>query len=556
MNPKIPSAETLHVYTRVSTEAQKVEGTSLETQLELGTKRASELAFNLKHWNEGGASSHHEDLLNRPVLSELLVEINKGQIKHLWVYDQSRLSRNDHVASVIRYACQKHGVTLYTNEGKYNLSNPSDMLLKQIMDAMAGHENAVRMERTRLGKLNKVKMGQWHGGPPTYGYSIVDGKLAVRESEARWVKRIFKEIIKKTSIAKIKQLLEANGVLPRREGLWSLGSINALITNTHYDGYYQYTDKKSAQTVKVDCPRIVDNLTWVSAQQTRAASAKRQLQRNATTKNFYFLRDFMHCGHCGRAISARKANGGVSIYYCPNKEREWAKKGGTQSAWQRGKNCGFTRSMNIEQTDKVVWDFIKSVHSNSSHLKEEVKNRVLKEHGLVQAPVLQAKKLEGQLTKLQREHKTLSETLGNVEANHLLRKVSTVAYKTMVKRLTEELQKLDESITKARTELKGTSEANKWVFWLKDFGAEIEKLDQLSDQAKHDYLSGLVSRIDVLCHDAEKEHELLIHLQMPIIEDGIKYTGKKIGGRKEYLIYDGKDQASIRVKKKDARGWQ
>ena len=548
--------ETLHIYTRVSTERQKTDGTSLETQLELGTKRSRDLGFLLRHWNEGGASSHHESLDARPVLSELLSEINAERIKHLWVYDQSRLSRNDFVASAIRYACQKHGVTLYTKDGVYDLSNPSDMLLKQIMDAMAGHENSVRMERTRLGKLNKVRQGLWHGGPAPYGYWLVEGKLAVRESEARWVKRIFKEIIKNTSVAKIKQILETNGVLPRRKGIWNLGSINALITNTHYDGHYQYTDKKSAQSVTVVCPRVVDNLTWVSAQQVRLSAAKRQLQRNATTKHFYLLRDFMYCGHCGRAISGRKTGAAVSIYYCPNKESEWRKNGGSKTPWQRGNGCGFTRSMNIEQTDKVVWDFIKSVHSNSSHLKEGVKNRVLKEHGLTVSPAIKTKKIEGQLKKLQREHAKLSEAVGNAEANHLMKKVSAGVYKTMVARLKEELQKLDESITNARTELKETSEANKWVFWLKDFGNEIEKLDRLSDQDKKDYLSGLIKRIEIRCNEAEKEHELTIQLQMPIINDGIRYTGKMTGGRKEYQILDGTDYARVKIKKKDGRGWR
>ena len=555
MTISVPT-ETLHIYTRVSTERQKTDGTSLETQLELGTKRSQDLHFMLKHWNEGGASSHHESLDARPVLSELLSEINAEQIKHLWVYDQSRLSRNDFVASAIRYACQKHGVTLYTKDGVFDLSNPSDMLLKQIMDAMAGHENSVRMERSRLGKLNKVRMGLWHGGPPPYGYTIVDRKLAVIENESKWVKRIFKEIIKKTSIAKIKLLLEENGALPRRKGIWNLGSINALIANTHYDGFYQYTDKKSAQTVKVDCPRVIDNLTWVSAQQVRASSAKRQLQKNATTKHFYLLRDFLYCGHCGRAISGRKTNGAVSLYYCPNKESEWRKNGGSKTPWQRGTGCGFTRSMNIEQTEKVVWDFIKSVHSNSSHLKEDVKNRVLKVHGLTTSSAAHIKKIESQLKKLQREHVKLSEAYGNAEANHLMKKVSADVYKIMIKRLKEELEKLDERITIARTELKKGSEAHKWVSWLKDFGAEIEKLDRLSDQDKFNYLAGLIKRIDVRCNDATKEHELTVQLQMPIINDGIKYTGKIKDGRKEYLILDGIDYARVTVKKKDGRGWR
>ena len=137
-----------------------------------------------------------------------------------------------------------------------------------------------------------------------------------------------------------------------------------------------------------------------------------------------------------------------------------------------------------------------------------------------------------------------------------MKKVSADVYKIMIKRLKEELQKLDERITIARTELKKGSEAHKWVSWLKDFGAEIEKLDRLSDQDKKDYLAGLIKRIDVRCNDAAKEHELTVQLQMPIINDGIKYTGKIKDGRKEYLILDGIDYARVTVKKKDGRGWR
>ena len=60
----------------------------------------------------------------------------------------------------------------------------------------------------------------------------------------------------------------------------------------------------------------------------------------------------------------------------------------------------------------------------------------------------------------------------------------------------------------------------------------------------------------VTCNEAEKEHELTIHLQMPIINDGIRYTGKMTGGRKEYQILDGTDYARVKIKKKDGRGWR
>ena len=106
-------------------------------------------------WNEGAASSHHEILKNRPKISELLLEINNGTIKHLFVYNNDRLSRNDQTQFIIKNAIKTNGVILYTKDGQY--------------------DNAIRAERTRLGKLNKVRNGGWYGAPPPYGYELVDG---------------------------------------------------------------------------------------------------------------------------------------------------------------------------------------------------------------------------------------------------------------------------------------------------------------------------------------------------------------------------------------------
>ena len=63
--------ETLHIYTRVSSVSQEEEGTSLETQLELGIERSKKLGMKHKTWNEGGQSSSKDDLGNRPVLVNL-----------------------------------------------------------------------------------------------------------------------------------------------------------------------------------------------------------------------------------------------------------------------------------------------------------------------------------------------------------------------------------------------------------------------------------------------------------------------------------------------------
>jgi DNA invertase Pin-like site-specific DNA recombinase len=98
MSKSISPEKTLHIYTRVSTLNQADKGTSLDSQLELGKKKAKDLKFAFIHWNKGRKSSHHADMQGRHKLYELFQAIKSGEVKHLWVYDQSCLSRNDQIA--------------------------------------------------------------------------------------------------------------------------------------------------------------------------------------------------------------------------------------------------------------------------------------------------------------------------------------------------------------------------------------------------------------------------------------------------------------------------
>ena len=547
--------QTLHIYIRVSTVAQAEQGTSLESQRELGKKKADELGFKWIMWDEGGKSSHHEDIADRPVLSQLFAAIKEGVVKHLWVYDQSRLSRNDQVASIFRYQCNKQEVTLYTKDGVYDLSNPSDRLMKQLLDAVAEFDNITRSERTRIGKLNKIRKGFWHGGQAPFGYQLEDHKLHVNQEEAKWVKRIFDEIVRGSSSAQIKQLLDSNGVETRRKrGLWTIGSIDALVKNTHYSGFYKYKDSKSLNEIEIQCPSIVDITTWNAVQYKRSSQVARNSQKNATVKHYYLLRDFMYCGHCGRPIAGRITQSRAEMsYYCPNKEREWAKNRESTTPWQRGMGCGFGRAMNIKQTDALIWETIKQLHRNSSILKENAKHRILKEGGVVLKNDAETKATQAKLRKFQKEHQRLSESLGTWEANRLIKDLNDVAFAATTDRFKQEIARVETELASLRLELASAARARKWVDWLKAYGDEINNLDALSDLKKKDYLGGLIKRIDVTYQAQERQHTLLMTLELPIVNDGIQYTGR---GEKirEYKVVDGTDSVTLVAKKKDGRG--
>ena len=481
--------EILHIYTRVSSAVQE-EGTSLETQKELGIKKSKELGMNYQIWNEGAASSHHENLTNRPKISELLFDIEKGNIKHLFVYNNDRLSRNDQTQFLIKNAITKNGVMLYTKDGTYDLNNPTDKLMKSLLDGVAEYDNAIRAERTRLGKLNTVRNGGWYGAPPPFGYQIVDGKLAINPEEGKTVKTIFKLFNDGIPIAEIKRRLDKQGITARRGGLFNTGSINKLLQNTHHIGYYTYTDKKSGETVEVSCPPLVDETVWNRVQERRQKIFERKGQNNRT-KRFYLLRNLMYCGECGSQMSGRiKESKNERHYFCPNKTRNWKKNKPTEETrYKRGKvedyGCNMNRSLNIPITDEFVWNSVRKVVSESSTLKEGFKKEVLHSKFATEEEI--KTELKNQKTKSKRwmtELQQIQSSIADVETNNLLRKYDAEVYEKIIGNLNAELDKTKEEIEQTRLRIKELGKEQKWLDWVQKYADQVDELDTYSDEQK------------------------------------------------------------------------
>ncbi len=548
--------EILHIYTRVSTEVQASDGTSLNTQSDLGIKRASELGFGYKIWNEGAASSHHEDIAARPKLSELLTEIRNGDVKHLWVFDQSRLSRNDFVASTIRYECNKAGVTLYTKDGHYDLSNPTDAFTRQILDATSQLENALRAERSRIGKLQRVKEGQWHGGPPPFGYEIKNRKLAIASGEAEWVFKIFDAYASGSSTAAIKGMLDQNGVLPRRKkGTWSIGSLQALMKNTHYRGTYRFQDSKSGETVDVKCPRIVEDTLW-HACQSKLKTNQKSKQKTNPTKRFYLLRDIMVCGHCDKPMSGRiKPSKRENFYYCANKERNWeANPKPDSEKWKRGTGCGMDRSLNIPITDAVIWGTVKEVAKNSVTLKERVKSELLSQKAEDTQDASEAlSNLNRSANRLKKRIKQVEVSIAKIETDHMLEKTSDNIYANIRENLDQELENLSKELAQVDLQLGKVAQEKRWVDWVKKFEDQMDSLDDLSQADRKQYIEGLVDRLVVRLDEQTKEHLIEVQFQLPIVEDQLEYkdeTNKSLG----YDIGEGKTSILLRKNLRDRAG--
>lgn len=530
---------TLHIYTRVSTAVQADEGMSLDFQAEIGVKRAKDLGFKHILWNEGGKSSNHEEIDKRPILSQVYNKILSGEIKHLFVYDQSRLSRNDGVSSAFRVACNRNGVTLYTKDGTYDLSNSTDQFMKKIMDAVAELDNAQRAERSRLGKLARVKQGHWLGGPPPFGYSVDKKHLVVNKDEAEWVKRIFTEYANQTPTIDIKVLLDSNGVKPRRGGKgWAIGSIQALLRNTHYLGFWEFNDKRSGESVQVKCPRILPSALWKKVEATKSRNKAKRASENPQ-KHFYMLTGVIRCAHCGKLMSGEtRSSVGKQVYYCPKKLRDWVKtKIADEDKWKRGRVCQMTRSLNLPETDEVVWNAVIDVMSKSVILKEQVKSKAFEEFGKARLDDSQLNAAKLKIKALQKQITKLNEALALVETNRILERLSADQYPLIKANITDERTSLEAQVEQLQDEIDGVARHQKWVDWIGTYKSQIASQKKFTPQQKRSLLEGMLAGVDVRLLDT-KTHQLTINFQLPIVNDSMEYTtkGKKSG---PYVVHEG-----------------
>ena len=302
---------------------------SLETQKELGITCAKKSGFEYKIWNEGAQSSAKDDLTNRPVLMELLEEVTNQNVQHLYVWNTDRLSRNLQTWGMIRFKLIQNDVTLHTPTGKQILSDPQTNMLLGILSEISQYDNSIRTERLRLGRLHKIKQGNWKGGPPPFGYELIDGKLSPHPTERNAVKEIYEQYADKQSIRNIRNYLSGKGILTRRGNTyWGDRTLEIILnhqeTGKYYGGNWTYTDKKTDEKLHLICPKILDDDLITKVKIEYQSRSRNNQISNSNQKYFYLLKGILKCHCCGLTFSGRKSDK-QQVYYCPAKERNFRK---------------------------------------------------------------------------------------------------------------------------------------------------------------------------------------------------------------------------------------
>src|SRR6056300_1926175 len=158
-----------------------------------------------------------------------------------------------------------HKVNVFEGEGgtRRNFTDPKDELLDTILTTIQQFDRQQRRQVSVSGKrhlsLTQGENGVFMGGTINFGYSNIDKKWTENKDESKWVKKIFSLYVQDKSLKEIKELLDLNGVKPRRGNFWSLGSLNVMLRNRVYLGEYSWTDKDTGDVFPIVVPQIISH---------------------------------------------------------------------------------------------------------------------------------------------------------------------------------------------------------------------------------------------------------------------------------------------------------
>jgi site-specific DNA recombinase len=528
--------ENLDIYLRVSTDSQIEDGFGIKNQKELGLKVSEKLGMKPKIWDEGSKSSNSDLIEDRPILNELIFNINDGKVKNLWVFNNDRLSRNENVWNTIRLTLRRNGCSLYVGEGtKYKLENYMDDFIFGVMSEVSKYDNRLRTERLRRGKLSKVKGGGWKGGPPPFGYELKDGKLIKSTKESNWIRKIYEEYSNGTSIYQITKLLMKNGVLSRRGNVvWSEHSVRKILQNTHYEGYYFYTDKLSNETVKVPTPKLLPS--------TLIKKVKSRFKENQTTSNYVryetLLRDYLYCKHCGSKFGQRISKSQYkNHYFCRGNSEKRRKNGLDNSKICETKN-GRVRSLEIEKTDKLVWENVINVIEKSSIFKEMFKEENLKDKKTFGKNMYDIKNIQRKIKQNERKIKDIDDVMLSNKIDGILDEDNNQNFKNVMLKFEEKKRDLLSENEEMSNTIYQTKQTNKWVNWIDDFKGKIKDLRKVeSFEERKKFLSGVVEKIYVETLD-KQNHKLDIQFNSPFVNDSLLWN-EKGKPKKGYKVIEG-----------------
>jgi DNA invertase Pin-like site-specific DNA recombinase len=547
--------EILHIYRRVSTTEQSTKY-SLQNQLDFGIKKSKELGMDFKDWNEEGISGSSENIEDREILTELYSQLQLGYIKHLYVFDLSRLSRNPIVSSMLRKELEQNQVKLYTNDSNVDFNSDEQVLMYDFFSSINQFFVRVQRKKSMIGKVSHFQKGGWRGGTYPFGYigSKIDGikKLVIEPNESEWIRKMFEWYNNGITINEIRKRLDKNGIKPRRGKFWNTGTILLMLKNDLYLGTDEMIDNISKPLnpvilqSKEENLRIIDDEIYNSVQIKIEQSLKKRNQLTKVKHNDILLRGLIYCGSCGEIYGCRiKIEKNEYYYYCRSKENKWRKVDKTKKS-----KCEVKKSINIKNTDELVWNTLLEILSNSHLIKENFKKEMLElklnDNLEKDEEILELKKVK---ISIQKKLKGFEIREKDNREWYLSSEIDNTQFEENKKVIKNSKDIIFKELDILNTKISSVENTNQWINWLEKHTGWINEVKKkYSIKEKIEIVQTYVEKIDVNFDKKLNQHKLKIQLKLPIVHDKYVLDKSKSKDRK-YKILNGTNYVEKVVEK-------
>ena len=321
------------LYFRVSTDEQK-ERASIETQREFAAQycKVQEITVIASYSDDGISGTI--PVAERPGGFRLLSDARAKKFDTILVYKLDRLARSTLEILKAVETLGQWGVSIKSMTEPFETDSSVGKFLVSMLASVAQLERDAIRDRSGAGMERLARHGRWLGGRPSFGYQVVDGKLAIHPEQAEIVKEIFRLFLSGSKQNAIARHLNAQGVIhptgldgKGMNRLWREATISKLLRDTVYAGTFRWrkttarkrlgrriTFIKAPESQQISCsvPAIISVEDFAETQRILKENLRRSL-RNA--RNFYLLRSLSKCGCCGRTYVGLTAGNRRHQYY-------------------------------------------------------------------------------------------------------------------------------------------------------------------------------------------------------------------------------------------------
>lgn len=281
-----------------------------------------------------------ERIANRPVMQQLLSEVEEGRWKGVLVTETSRLARGDTIdQGIVAQAFKFSGTLIVTPAKTYDPTQEADEEWMEFGLFMSRQEYRMIRRRMTAGTRTAKKEGRYLASRAPYGYErckLPGRGWSIRpiEPEAGVVRKIYEQFLSGKGAGEIASYLNLLGIPSPTERAWVRQTVGLILRNPHYAGYipsavhpHKKLLKDGQLTVKRPLNKqcelyegmheaIIPRETWEETQRLLVQNHKPRVPSALQQHNP--LAGLLCCDKCGKKMQRHpQTDRNFEKYYCP-----------------------------------------------------------------------------------------------------------------------------------------------------------------------------------------------------------------------------------------------